>query len=290
MLDDPTHSALRELLRSLRAQLEWQRDCGAAWVPRRAAGGDAPAARVAARRPTGGSHAGDAAPPPAVGSRGRGADREVDRREAAAAAAPPRLVHTEELFSDPGLRAATTLAALREHIGDCQRCKLAGGRTHLVFGVGNPSAALMFVGEGPGADEDLQGEPFVGRAGQLLTEIISKGMKLRRQDVYIANVIKCRPPGNRNPEPDEIAACMPFLARQIELVRPRVIVALGTFAAQTLLGVKTPITRMRGVWQEYRGVKVMPTFHPAYLLRNPNDKRLVWADIKLVMAELGLSL
>jgi DNA polymerase len=146
----------------------------------------------------------------------------------------------------------------------------------------------MFVGEGPGRDEDLQGEPFVGRAGQLLTEIITKGMKLRRQDVYIANVIKCRPPENRNPEPDEITACLPFLARQIDLVRPRVIVALGTFAAQTVLGVKTPITRMRGAWHDYRGVKVMPTFHPAYLLRNPADKRMVWADIKLVMAELGL--
>jgi DNA polymerase len=146
----------------------------------------------------------------------------------------------------------------------------------------------MFVGEGPGGDEDLQGEPFVGRAGQLLTEIITKGMKLRRQDVYIANVVKCRPPGNRNPEPDEIARCMPFLSRQIELVQPRVIVALGTFAAQTLLDVKTPITRMRGTWHDYRGVKVMPTFHPAYLLRSPGEKRLVWADIKLVMGELGL--
>jgi DNA polymerase len=162
------------------------------------------------------------------------------------------------------------------------------GRTQIVFGVGNPDADLMFVGEGPGRDEDLQGEPFVGRAGQLLTEIITKGMKLRRQDVYIANVIKCRPPENRNPEADEISACMPFLARQIDLVRPRVIVALGTFAAQTVLGVKTPITRMRGTWHDYRGVKVMPTFHPAYLLRTPADKRVVWADIKLVMAELGM--
>ena len=181
-----------------------------------------------------------------------------------------------------------TLLTIRGELGDCTRCKLSRGRTNLVFGVGNPDAALMFVGEGPGRDEDLQGEPFVGRAGQLLTEIITKGMKLRRQDVYIANVVKCRPPDNRNPEPDEIAACLPFLARQIDLVQPRVIVALGTFAAQTLLDVKTPITRMRGVWHDYRGVKVMPTFHPAYLLRNPGDKRLVWADIKIVMAELEL--
>jgi len=202
---------------------------------------------------------------------------------------PPRPQRTADLFAEPGVRAARTLEGLREHIGDCQRCKLGGlGRTTIVFGVGNPNADLMFVGEGPGADEDRQGEPFVGRAGQLLTEIITKGMKLRRQDVYIANILKCRPPGNRNPEPDEVATCMPFLSRQIDLVQPRIIVALGTFAAQTLLDVKTPITRMRGVWHDYRGVKVMPTFHPAYLLRNPGDKRLVWADIKLVMGELGL--
>jgi DNA polymerase len=162
------------------------------------------------------------------------------------------------------------------------------GRSTIVFGVGNPNADLMFIVEGPGADEDRQGEPFVGRAGQLLTEIITKGMKLHRQDVYIANILKCRPPGNRNPEADEIGQCLPFLARQIDLVKPRVIVALGTFAAQTLLEVKTPITRLRGVWHQYRGVKVMPTFHPAYLLRTPGDKRLVWADIKLVMAALGL--
>lgn len=181
-----------------------------------------------------------------------------------------------------------TLDELRAEIGDCQRCKLAGGRTNLVFGVGSPTADLMFVGEGPGHDEDLQGEPFVGRAGQLLTEIITKGMKLQRADVYIANVVKCRPPGNRNPENDEIASCMPFLHRQIEIISPKVIVALGTFAAQTLLGVKTPITRMRGNWHAHRGIKVMPTFHPAYLLRTPGDKRLVWEDIKQVMAELGL--
>jgi DNA polymerase len=180
------------------------------------------------------------------------------------------------------------LGGLSDVLGDCRRCKLAGGRTHIVFGVGNQEADLMFVGEGPGRDEDLKGEPFVGRAGQLLTEIITKGMKLRREDVYIANVIKCRPPQNRNPEPDEIDSCIPFLKRQIDLVQPRVIVALGKFAAQTLLESKTPITRLRGEWHSYRGVKLMPTLHPAYLLRNPADKRLVWQDIKQVMAELGL--
>lgn len=206
----------------------------------------------------------------------------------AAAAAPVEPARTD-LFVDPGLSEARTLEELRDAIGDCQRCRLAPGRTHLVFGVGNPHAELMFVGEGPGRDEDLKGEPFVGRAGQLLTEIITKGMKMRREDVYIANVVKCRPPENRNPEPDEIAACQPFLRRQIEIVGPKAIVALGTFAAQTLLAVRTPIFRLRGHWHDFHGVKLMPTLHPAYLLRNPADKRLVWADIKMVLAELGIT-
>ncbi len=191
-----------------------------------------------------------------------------------------------DLFTPGGVRQAHTLEELRSEIGDCRRCKLWSGRTHIVFGVGNPQARLMFVGEGPGRDEDLQAEPFVGKAGKLLTEIITKGMKLRREDVYIANVIKCRPPDNRNPEPDEIAACQPFLLRQIEIVGPKVLVALGTFAAQTLLGLRVPISRLRGHWYDYHGVKLMPTLHPAYLLRNPNDKKLVWEDIKMVLREL----
>ena len=191
-----------------------------------------------------------------------------------------------DLFASATLGRADTLQALRSELGDCRRCKLWPGRTHIVFGVGNPHATLMFVGEGPGRDEDLQAEPFVGRAGKLLTEIITKGMKMRREDVYIANVIKCRPPENRNPEPDEIAACQPFLRRQIELIRPRVLVALGTFAAQTLLGLRVPISRLRGHWYDYEGTKLMPTLHPAYLLRNPNDKRLVWEDVKMVLREL----
>ncbi len=183
---------------------------------------------------------------------------------------------------------ATTLAELRAVIGECQRCKLAGHRTQIVYGVGNPQAQLVFVGEAPGRDEDLRGEPFVGRAGQLLTEIIVKGMKLQREDVYIANIIKCRPPQNRNPEADEIAACEPFLIRQLALIKPKAIVALGTFAAQALLKTRTPITRLRGTWADYQGIPLMPTFHPAYLLRNPGDKRLVWQDIQQVMARLGL--
>src|ERR1700676_490777 len=205
-----------------------------------------------------------------------------------ATAAAPRSV---ELFSKyPGLEATSSLENLREFIGDCTRCKLAPFRKNLVFGVGNPDAQLMFVGEAPGADEDARGEPFVGRAGQLLTDIIERGMGLRRADVYICNVIKCRPPDNRNPEPDEVAACEPFLMRQIDLVRPRAIVALGSFAVQALLKVKTPISRLRGNWQEVRGVKLMPTFHPAYLLRSPGEKRLVWQDIQEVMKLLGLEI
>ena len=181
------------------------------------------------------------------------------------------------------------LTAIRDDIGDCRRCKLAGGRTQIVFGVGSPTADVMFVGEGPGEEEDRRGEPFVGRAGQLLTDIITKGMGLTRDQVYIANVVKCRPPGNRNPEPDEIAACSPFLRRQIATIRPKVIVALGKFAAQMLAGVETPITRMRGRWHEFEGTKLMPTFHPSYLLRNPAAKREVWEDIQAVMREVGLA-
>ena len=192
-----------------------------------------------------------------------------------------------DLFADnKAALQADSLENLRAAIGDCKLCKLCSGRTHIVFGVGNPRAKLMFVGEGPGRDEDLQGEPFVGRAGQLLTDIITKGMKLRREDVYIANVVKCRPPANRNPEPDEVAACEPFLKRQIDLVRPQIIVGLGKFAVQTLLQSKVPITKVRGTWHSYHGIKLMPTFHPAYLLRNPADKKLVWEDIQKVMKEM----
>ena len=178
--------------------------------------------------------------------------------------------------------AAEALVAIREDIGDCTRCKLHTlGRTQVVFGVGSPDADLMFVGEAPGADEDEQGIPFIGRAGQLLTKII-EAIDLKRDDVYIANIIKCRPPQNRNPEPDEVASCEPFLFRQIDMVKPKVIVALGKYAAQTLLKSETPISRLRGQVLDYRGAKLIPTFHPAYLLRNPSSKREVWEDMKLV--------
>jgi len=175
------------------------------------------------------------------------------------------------------------LGQIRAHIGDCTRCKLhALGRKQIVFGVGNPNAQLMFVGEAPGADEDQQGEPFVGRAGQLLTKII-ESIGLQRSDVYIANVIKCRPPGNRNPEPEEVAECRPFLFSQIDAIKPRVVVALGTFAAHTLLGTDAPISRLRGHVHAFRnGAQLIPTFHPAFLLRSPDRKRDVWEDMKKV--------
>ena len=184
------------------------------------------------------------------------------------------------VFTSP----AEALAAVRADVGeDCQRCKLHRlGRSRVVFGVGNPDAKLMFVGEGPGEDEDRQGEPFVGRAGQLLTRII-EAMGLTRGDVYIANVIKCRPPGNRNPEPDEVEQCEPFLFRQIDIVKPKVVVALGKFAAQSLLRTTDPITRIRGREYTYRDAVLMPTYHPAFLLRNPSAKRDVWNDMKRVM-------
>src|SRR5207344_1908974 len=199
---------------------------------------------------------------------------------------PGQTLDSQNLQSEASLtfsrNATEALAAIRTDIGDCTRCKLHTlGRSQVVFGVGNPQADLMFVGEAPGADEDVQGIPFVGRAGQLLTKII-EAIELRREDVYIANVIKCRPPQNRNPEPDEVETCEPFLFKQIDAIKPKVIVALGTFAARALLRTLDPISRLRGRVYEYRGAKLIPTFHPAYLLRNPSSKREVWEDMKLV--------
>jgi DNA polymerase len=179
------------------------------------------------------------------------------------------------------------LEAIREDLGDCQRCKLAKTRKRIVFGQGNPSARLIFVGEAPGADEDEQGLAFVGRAGQLLTDIIEKGLKMPRKDVWIGNVLKCRPPQNRNPEPDEILACQPFLEKQIALIRPRVLVGLGKFSAQWLFKSMEPIGRLRGRVGDYDGIKVIPTFHPAFLLRNPSAKKDVWEDMKVVLRLLA---
>ena len=207
------------------------------------------------------------------------------RAQPAASAAAEHAMAQEAPRDRP---AAAALIALREEIGDCTRCVLHTlGRRQVVFGVGNPQAELMFVGEAPGADEDIQGEPFVGRAGQLLTKII-ESIGIQRADVYIANVIKCRPPGNRNPAPEEVATCQPFLFRQIDTIGPRVIVALGTFAAHTLLGTDAPISRLRGRVHSFRGgIKLIPTFHPAFLLRSPDRKREVWEDMKQVRALLA---
>ena len=180
-----------------------------------------------------------------------------------------------------------SLDDVRARMGECTLCKLHKGRHTIVFGVGNPEARLMFVGEAPGEDEDLKGEPFVGKAGQLLTKMI-EAMGLRREDVYICNTVKCRPPNNRNPEPDELAACEPFLKGQLASVKPEVIVTLGKFAAQALLREQMPITRLRGQWREYEGIPVMPTFHPAYLLRSPQEKTKVWEDLQSVMKKLSL--
>jgi DNA polymerase len=181
---------------------------------------------------------------------------------------------------------APGLEEIRKELGDCKRCKLHRGRKTIVFGEGNGKAELMFVGEGPGYDEDVQGRPFVGKAGQLLTKII-QSIHLAREEVYIANIIKCRPPQNRNPEPDEIASCSPFLMKQIQAIQPRIICALGTFAAQTLLRTDAKISSLRGRAFDLQGIKVLPTYHPAFLLRNPDKKREVWEDMKQIAEWLG---
>lgn len=195
--------------------------------------------------------------------------------EAAPAAAPPRAERP-------------TLAEIREEMGDCQRCKLGRTRTKLVFGEGNPQARLMFVGEAPGAEEDREGRPFVGEAGQLLNRMLNN-LGVRREDVYIANILKSRPPGNRDPEADEVAACLPFLIKQIESIRPLVIVTLGKIATNYLLQLKpdTPITKLRGNWQKFTGIRVMPTFHPSYLQRFPKERHKTWGDMQQVMEYLA---
>jgi uracil-DNA glycosylase len=182
----------------------------------------------------------------------------------------------------------SALKAIREDIGDCTRCRLHKGRTNLVFGVGSVNADLMFIGEGPGADEDAQGEPFVGRAGQLLNNMIS-AMGIKREDVYIANVVKCRPPSNRTPEKDECDTCSPFLMRQIDVIKPKVIVALGAVAAKNLLAVNDSMANLRGRWYDFRDSKLLVTYHPAYLLRDPRQKKEAWKDLQMVMKFLGLN-
>ena len=212
----------------------------------------------------------------------------LPRAKAAIATPTPQLFEVstqpESGLADP----AQGLRAIREDIGDCTRCRLhKQGRKQIVFGVGNPRAELMFIGEAPGADEDAKGEPFVGRAGQLLNNMI-KAMGLSREEIYIANIIKCRPPGNRTPERDECETCSPFLMRQIATIKPKAIVALGAVAAKTLLAINAPMTEFRGKWYDFRGTKLAVTYHPAFLLRDPRQKKEAWKDLQMVMKELGL--
>lgn len=269
---------IARIARSLAAHAEWLAEAGTLGVAP-AAASELPAvgAWPEEQSPRTARSAGPAAPPVEREREGSAAPESGLGSRAAPEPAPPARATAEQ-----------RLTAVRAELGECRRCRLAKGRRHLVFGAGDPRARLAFVGEGPGRDEDRLGEPFVGRAGQLLTDIIEKGMRLRRRDVYICNVVKCRPPQNRDPEPDEIATCRPYLLRQLDAIGPEVVVALGRVAAQALLGSAEPIGRLRGRWSEVAGIPVMPTLHPAYLLRNPEDKRLVWEDVKQVMRRLGI--
>jgi DNA polymerase len=238
-----------------------------------------------------GAAASSAAAPPAVPAK-PDFTAEAQRPQSTAAVPPPAapalpVLSAPSLFDAVERVEGDTLERIRADIGDCTRCRLHRQRTHIVYGVGNPKAEMVFVGEAPGRDEDVQGIPFVGRAGQLLTRILG-AMGLRREDVYICNVIKCRPPENRSPERDEIATCAPFLLRQLGVIAPKAIVCLGNVAAQTLLGSSQSIAHFRGRWYDYHGSRLIVTYHPAYLLRNPGAKPEVWKDLQKVMAVLGL--
>jgi DNA polymerase len=264
---DPKRAELLDILANIRAHLEFQQALGVKTLDvGQAITGPAPAPAAALPK----ASAAPAAP----------------KRTASAAPVPAAPVTEPEAIRTT----FSTLEEVREEIGDCRRCKLHKGRTTIVFGEGSATASLVFVGEGPGFEEDQQGRPFVGAAGQLLTDIIEKGMKLKRADVYICNIVKCRPPGNRNPEPDEVDACIGFVKQQIAVIRPKVIVTLGNVPTQNLLGTKQGITKLRGTWQEYNGIPVMPTFHPSYLLRSPSEKKWVWADIQQVLKKLGMAI
>jgi DNA polymerase len=317
--DDPRESAeeLTEVMEDLRRHLVWQEEAGgrALLVDAAKQAADRSAALRSMLPPRGGPAKSQPAPAretapepvappaaePAPTSRPAASTPRPLASEPAARAAQPRAASgnggmlldvPQKAPAHPGALPGVvdgerpTLDQIRRELGDCQRCKLCSGRKNIVFGVGNPRAELVFVGEGPGENEDLQGVPFVGAAGELLTKMI-QAMGFSRDEVYICNVVKCRPPGNRNPEPDEIASCEPFLRAQLLALQPKVIVALGKFAAQTLLRDTTPITRLRGNWREYQGVKLMPTFHPAYLLRSPAEKRKAWEDLQQVMKLFG---
>jgi uracil-DNA glycosylase family 4 len=210
------------------------------------------------------------------------------KEKTAVSPSAPAVVKETVTVTSAQISQPMTLEAIREEIGDCTRCKLHKGRKNIVFGEGDPKAVIIFVGEGPGYEEDQQGRPFVGAAGQLLTDIIEKGMNIKRAEVYICNIVKCRPPNNRNPEPDEVETCIGFVKKQIRAIHPTVIVTLGNVPTQNLLNTKQGITKLRGVWHEYEGIPVMPTFHPSYLLRSPGEKKWVWVDIKNVLKRLGM--
>ena len=273
-MNENVSAEMIRMLRSLRFYLDAERQAGVrttgAFYMRAAPGISRGTADIAG--------SGSQEPEPVITMprwQGGAASRSSDIREREAAPDQAAVPQTDPAFP-------ATLEDVREAMGDCRRCPLHGGRRNIVFGEGHPQAALVFVGEAPGADEDQQGRPFVGRAGQLLTRII-EAMKMKRPEVYICNILKCRPPGNRNPQPGEIAACEPFLVRQLEAIRPKAICALGTFAAQTLLKTDVPISLLRGRWHRYHEIPLMPTYHPAYLLRNPAQKRQVWEDVQQVM-------
>lgn len=276
MADAELHQELARLVGALAEHARAEVLRGEQWAVAGAVTGRGPALRAGTRGPAargGAGPSGAAARPPSA-----------DVSPARAADGAPRADAAPPARPEHGVSQAALLA-VREALGDCQRCGLHAERKQIVFGVGSAQAELMFVGEAPGRDEDLQGEPFVGKAGQLLTRMI-EAMGLRRDEVYICNIIKCRPPNNRDPEPDEVASCEPFLRQQIEAIAPRLIVALGNFAARTLLRSELGITRLRGAFHRYQGIPLMPTFHPAYLLRNPEAKRPAWSDLQAVMAEM----
>lgn len=285
---------LAEIARALRAHAEWQRETGATGLPRAKPASRAKPIDESARAPR-------PAPMPPLEPRTRSTESPPRERAERAPKRPSPNAASAVASSDSTVARAplpsvpadpeqriVRLAALADEVAGCKKCRLCEQRTQTVFSRGNPRAELCFVGEGPGADEDARGEPFVGKAGQLLDRMIA-AMGFSRDEVYVCNIVKCRPPGNRKPEPDEVAACSPYLVEQLALVAPKVIVALGATAVEGLLGsLNGGITRTRGQWRLYKGaIPVMPTFHPAYLLRNPAAKREVWADLQAVLAHLG---
>jgi uracil-DNA glycosylase family 4 len=275
----------------LEARLKFYRDIGISAFYRDRATANASSPAVSPKAPSG---IVSAAPDRAPGIPKPGSVLKPEAGAASTQSAGQRPALTLPVVHSPGLFDAAskiendTLERIAADIGpDCTRCKLHRRRNKIVFGVGNPKARLVFVGEGPGADEDAQGIPFVGRAGQLLTQMI-EAMGLKRDDVYICNVVKCRPPENRTPEPDEIETCSPYLLRQLEVIKPQVIVCLGAVAAKALLGVNTSMGKLRQQWFEFRSARLLATYHPAYCLRNPPSKADVWKDLQMAMVELGL--